>query len=197
MILGEESSAWTWDEKTQEYFLALFTPEQPDLNWENPEVREAVHDVMRYWLDKGCCGFRMDVINHISKDQRFPDGPIVAPDHPYQPGHKWFANGPRMNEYLKELNRNVLSKYDTITVGESPFVEDEKEIIKMVGANEEELRMLFIFGIVGIDDGKYRMDLKAWVSAFRSSLKADLLIRSCADTKRHQADCESVADIHD
>lgn len=59
MILGEANSAWTWDEKTQEYYLALFTPEQPDLNWENPEVRSAVHDIMRFWLDRGASGFRM------------------------------------------------------------------------------------------------------------------------------------------
>lgn len=177
MILGEGKSAWSWDEETQEYYLALFTPEQPDLNWENPEVRAAVHDVMKFWLDKGCCGFRMDVINHISKVQSFPDAPIVAPDHPYQPGHKYFANGPRMNEFLKEINREVLSKYDTITVGESPFVEDEKEVIKMVGAKEEELRMIFIFALVGIDDGAYRMDLKPFVSFLSLYLTASLADR--------------------
>lgn len=162
MILGEEHSAWTWDEKTGEYYLALFTPEQPDLNWESTEVRDAVHDVMRFWLDKGCCGFRMDVINHISKVQTFPDAPVVVPGHKYQPGHVHYANGPRLHEWLKELNRKVLSKYDTITVGEMPFVKDEKEILKIVGANEEELRMIFIFDMVGIDDQHWRMTLQDW-----------------------------------
>lgn len=163
MILGEESSAWAWDEKTQEYYLALFTPEQPDLNWESDEVREAVHDVMRFWLDKGCVGFRMDVINHISKVQTFPDAPVVAPGHKYQPGHKYFANGPRMHEWLVDLNRKVLSKYgETITVGEMPFVDDEKEIIRTVGASAEELRMIFIFDMVGIDNGHWRMTLQDW-----------------------------------
>ena len=162
MILGEGASAWTWDEHTQEYYLALFTPEQPDLNWELPEVRGAVHDVMKFWLDKGCCGFRMDVINHISKHQDFPDAPVVVPNHRFQPGHKYFANGPRLHEWLKELNREVLSKYDTITVGEMPFVSDEYEIIKAVGADEEELRMIFIFALVGIDDEDYRMTLREW-----------------------------------
>lgn len=162
MILGEEHSAWTWDEGSQQYFLALFTPEQPDLNWENPKVREAVYDVMRFWLDKGVCGFRMDVINHISKVQTFPDAKIMVPDHPYQPGFEHYCNGPRLHEYIKGINRNVLSHYDTITVGEMPFIKDESSILKVVGANEEELRMIFIFDMVDIDDATYRMTLKPW-----------------------------------
>jgi glycosidase len=80
MQLGEAYSAWTWDEKTQEYYLSLFTQEQPDLNWENPDVRDAVHDVLRFWLDRGACGFRMDVINHISKEPGYPDGRVIYPD---------------------------------------------------------------------------------------------------------------------
>lgn len=87
-LLGDQNSGWTWDEKTQEYYLSLFTPEQPDLNWECPAVREAVHDVMKFWLDRGASGFRMDVINHISKVQTFPDAPITDPGFKYQPGHK-------------------------------------------------------------------------------------------------------------
>lgn len=151
-LLGEGNSAWTWDEKTQEYYLSLFTPEQPDLNWECEAVREAVHDVLRFWLDKGACGFRMDVINHISKVQTFPDAPHKTPGHQFQPGDQFFANGPRMHEFLKEINQKVLSHYDTITVGEMPFVRDENEIIRGVGANENELRMIFSFDIVDIDN---------------------------------------------
>jgi oligo-1,6-glucosidase len=116
MILGEANSAWTWDEKTGEYYLSLFTPEQPDLNWETPAVRDAVHDVLRFWLDRGASGFRMDVINMISKVQSFPDAPVVAPENPYQPGFKYYTNGPRLHEYLKSMHKEVLSKYDTITV---------------------------------------------------------------------------------
>lgn len=115
MILGEANSAWTWDEKTQEYYLSLFTPEQPDLNWENPTVRNAIHDVLRFWLERGASGFRMDVINLISKVQSFPDAPIAVPSVKYQPGDKYYANGPRLHEYLKEIRKEVLSKYDTIT----------------------------------------------------------------------------------
>ena len=162
MLLGEEHSAWTWDEHTNEYYLALFTPEQPDLNWENPAVREAVHDVMRFWLDKGCCGFRMDVINHISKVQTFPDAPVVAPDHEFQPGHMFYCNGPRLHEWLQEIYKEALSKYDTITVGEMPFVKDEKEIIQVVGEGRGELRMIFIFALVSIDDLDYRMSRRQW-----------------------------------
>ena len=160
MILGENESAWVWDEATQEYYLGLFTPEQPDLNWENPEVRNAVHDVMKFWLDKGCCGFRMDVINHISKDQRFPDAPVSRPHHEYQMGSKFFANGPRMHEYIKEIHRKVLSRYDAMTVGEMPFVEEESEVIKSVASGTEELNMIFIFAFVNIDNEAAPLSLK-------------------------------------
>lgn len=164
MILGEANSAWTWDEKTQEYFLALFTPEQPDLNWRNPEVREAVHDVLRFWLDRGASGFRMDVINMISKVEGYPNADVVDPSAPYQPGQKHFANGPHLHEYLQEINEKVLSKYDTITVGEMPFVRDQEEILKVVGADRKELNMIFIFDLVDIDNvtGSFRLTLHQW-----------------------------------
>lgn len=100
-----EGSAWTYDEQTDEYYLHLNAPEQPDLNWENPKVREAVHKIMRYWLDKGVSGFRLDVINFISKDQRFLDVPVVDPTKPYPEGAKYHACGPRIHEYLQEWGR--------------------------------------------------------------------------------------------
>ncbi|KAF2688107.1 glycoside hydrolase family 13 protein [Lentithecium fluviatile CBS 122367] len=164
LILGEANSAWTWDEKTQEYYLSLFTPEQPDLNWENPDVREAVHDILRFWLDRGASGFRMDVINLISKVQSFPDAEAIVPDHKYQPGDKFFANGPRLHEFLKEIHRKVLSKYDTLTVGEMPFVRDEDEIMRVVGAESEELNMIFAFDLVDIDNvpGDFKFPLHPW-----------------------------------
>lgn len=163
-ILGEANSAWTWDEKTQEYYLSLFTPEQPDLNWENPDVREAVHNILRFWLDRGVSGFRMDVINLISKVQTFPDAPISVKDAKYQPGDKYFANGPRLHEWLKELRRDVLSKYDTLTVGEMPFVRDEDEVIKVVGSESGELNMIFNFDLVDIDNvpGDFKYTLHPW-----------------------------------
>ncbi|KAL8771161.1 MAG: hypothetical protein Q9209_003332 [Squamulea sp. 1 TL-2023] len=164
-ILGDANSAWTYDEKTDQYYLSLFTPEQPDLNWENPDVRAAVHDVMSYWLDKGACGYRMDVINLISKDQRFPDAePSLGPDRKYHPGGKYFINGPRMHEYLQEIKTKVLEKYGAITVGEMPGVSDINEIIKTVKSGTGELNMIFIFDIVNIDNvpGKVRMTLQEW-----------------------------------
>ncbi|EMD01007.1 glycoside hydrolase family 13 protein [Baudoinia panamericana UAMH 10762] len=163
-ILGDANSAWAWDKETQEYYLALFTPEQPDLNWRNPEVRAAVHDVLKFWLDRGCSGFRMDVINLISKVDGYPDAPIINPDVAYQPGNKHFANGPHLHEYLREINEKVLSKYDSMTVGEMPFVHDWDEIIKVVGADRHELNMIFLFDIVSIDDkpNDFRMTLREW-----------------------------------
>jgi len=164
LILGEANSAWTWDEISQEYYLALFTPEQPDLNWENPDVRKAVHDVMKFWLDRGVCGFRMDVINHISKVPGYPDADIVDPTAQYHSGDKYFANGPRLHEFLQDIRKEVLSKYDTITVGEMPFVDNVNEIIQVVGQEKDELNMIFIFDIVTVDTepGYPRMTLHDW-----------------------------------
>ncbi|KAK8105795.1 uncharacterized protein PG998_003730 [Apiospora kogelbergensis] len=163
MILGEGNSAWTYDEKTGEYYLSLFTAEQPDLNWENPDVRAAVWDVMHFWMKRGAAGFRMDVINLISKVPGYPDADVVlSAGHKYQPAFKHFVNGPRLHEYLQEMHREVLSKYDTITVGEMPGVSDPKEILRTVGANAGELRMIFIFDLVDIDKPHVRMSLKPW-----------------------------------
>ena len=150
---------------TQEFFLSLFTPEQPDLNWENPDVRAAVHDIMSFWLERGACGYRMDVINLISKDQRYLDAPpALGKDKKYHPGGKYYVNGPRMHEYLREIHDKVLVKYNAITVGEMPGVSDIDEIIKTVGSNSGELNMIFIFDIVCIDDipGQVRMTLQPW-----------------------------------
>jgi glycosidase len=150
-ILGEANSAWNYDEATGEFYLGLFTPEQPDLNWENPEVREAVWDVMRFWLDRGASGFRMDVINLISKVQAYPDAPVVLSGREHQPGQRFFVNGPRLHEYLREMNREVLSRYDAVAVGEMPDVYDADEILRAVGAREGELNMIFVFDLVDVD----------------------------------------------
>ena len=170
LILGEANSAWTWDEHTQEYYLSLFTPEQPDLNWRNPAVREAVHSILRFWLERGASGFRMDVINLISKVEGFPDAEIVDASAPYQPGFAHYANGPELHNYLQEINEKALSKYDCITVGEMPFVDDINEIIRVVHAQRKELNMIFIFDIVDIDNvpGSFRLTQHPWsVSDFR------------------------------
>lgn len=141
-----QGSAWEWDELTQEYYLHVFAVEQPDLNWENSKVRDAVHDIMRFWLDRGTGGFRMDVINMISKDQKFPEAPITHPDREFQSGSQFYACGPRLHEYLGEIGA-ILKEYDAFSVGEMPYVSDGKEIIKAVGSDRGELSMIFIFDL--------------------------------------------------
>lgn len=151
-ILGDQHSAWNWCPEREEYYLALFTPEQPDLNWENAHVRAAVHEILEFWLKRGVSGFRCDVINLISKDQQFPDAEIMDPTHSYEHGHKYFANGPRLHEYLQELHEKVLGKYDTITVGEMPFIDDKDEILRVVHPDRKELNMIFIFEQMYVDN---------------------------------------------
>src|ERR1700754_2456774 len=105
--------AWEFDQKTGEYYLHLFSPKQPDLNWENPEVREAVYAMMRWWLDRGVDGFRMDVINLISKPPGLPDGDAAA----------LLSAGPRLDEFLQEMHARVFEDRDgLLTVGETPGV---------------------------------------------------------------------------
>lgn len=103
-------SAWEYDPTTDEYYLHLFVIGQPDLNWENPQVREAVYDMMRWWLQIGIDGFRMDVINLISKVEGFPDATITEPGNLYQPSFEHTANGPKVHEYLRELSSQVLAR---------------------------------------------------------------------------------------
>ena len=139
-----QGSVWQWDEATQEYYLHLFAVEQPDLNWENPKVRDAVHAIMRFWLDRGTDGFRMDVINFISKEPMLPDAPVTNKNSELQDGSMFYSTGPRLHEYLKELG-SVLQEYDAFSVGEMPCVHDPEEVIKSVGYDRGELAMIFQF----------------------------------------------------
>jgi glycosidase len=107
-------------------------------------VREAVEKIMRYWLDKGIDGFRMDVINFISKHTDFPDAPVSNPDSIWQNGAKYYACGPRLHEYLQSIGQ-VLKEYDAFSVGEMPEVNDSDEILKAVGFDRGELSMIFHF----------------------------------------------------
>ncbi|QUC20487.1 uncharacterized protein UV8b_04728 [Ustilaginoidea virens] len=145
-------SAWAFDEPSGEYYLHLFCPEQPDLNWENPSVVQEVHRVMEFWLDKGVDGFRMDVINFISKTSGLPDAAVTRPGQAFQPAEKLYANGPHLHEYLRGLRR-VLDRYDAFAVGEMPCVDDEKEVLKAVAGPRNELNMIFQFELVDIDTG--------------------------------------------
>ena len=147
-------SAWQKDAATGEYYLHYFAVKQPDLNWDNPKVRGEVYDLMKFWLDKGVDGFRMDVIPLISKDQRFPD---LTAEQLKNVG-KAYANGPHMHEYLQEMNRNVMAKYDVMTVGEALGISLEQTPL-MVDERRKELNMIFDFDAVRINrDGKQWKD---------------------------------------
>ena len=141
--------AWTLDETTGQYYLHLFDKKQPDLNWENPEVRAEVYDIMRFWLDKGVDGFRMDVIPLISKDLPFEplpddfDGDLGA----------LYANGPRVHEFLQEMHAEVLQHYDIMTIGEGIGIEPE-QATDYVGRDRNELDMIFDFDLAWIDRGE-------------------------------------------
>ncbi|NCU17514.1 glycoside hydrolase family 13 protein [Pallidibacillus pasinlerensis] len=152
-------SAWEYDPDTDEYYLHLFSKKQPDLNWENPKLREEIYKMMRWWLDKGIDGFRMDVINFISKVPGLPDGKI-KPGETYASGSKFYRNGPRIHEYLQEMHEQVLSKYDVMTVGEMPGV-DVEEAKKYTNPERKELNMVFTFEHMSLDSGPYgKWDLK-------------------------------------
>lgn len=142
--------AWEYDKTTDMYYLHLFSKKQPDLNWENPAVRREVFDMMTWWCEKGIDGFRMDVINLISKTKELPDGELNGLYGDFFP---YSANGPRVHEFLQEMNREVLSKYDIMTVGETPGV--TMELAKQyAGEDTHELNMVFHFELVD-SNGKY------------------------------------------
>ncbi len=157
-------SAWERDPETGRYYLHLFSKKQPDLNWENPEVRQEVYSLMRWWLDKGVDGFRMDVINMISKHPEFPDG--AEGD-----GSPHFLNGPKIHEYLREMNREVLSDYMTLTVGETPGAAPEHAAVYTRPENRE-LDMIFTFEHMNLDQSSgEKWDLKPLAL---SDLKANI-----------------------
>ncbi|MCI9106784.1 MAG: alpha-glucosidase [Lachnospiraceae bacterium] len=142
--------AWEHDDETDMYYLHLFSKKQPDLNWENPKVREEVFDMMTWWCDKGIDGFRMDVISMISKTEEMPDGEVKDI---YGDPNPYCVNGPNVHAYLQEMNEKVLSKYDIMTVGETPAV--TTELAKQyAGEDTHELNMVFQFEHVE-GDGKY------------------------------------------
>jgi oligo-1,6-glucosidase len=144
--------AWAYDEATGEYYLHLFSAKQPDLNWENPEVREAIYAMMREWLDRGVDGFRMDVINHISKDPALPDGEQTM-GAAYGNGASAYLNGPRIHEFLHEMHEQVFAGRDTLlNVGEMPGVTVDQAILYTDPAREE-VDMVFQFDHVWADRG--------------------------------------------
>lgn len=146
-------SAWEYDKSTDMYYLHLFSKKQPDLNWENEKVRRDVFEMMTWWLEKGVDGFRMDVISMISKVPGLPDG-RKEEGSLYGDFGPLVVNGPRVHEYLQEMRKQVLSKYDTITVGETSGV-TVQEAVKYAAADESELNMVFQFEQNDLDGGEH------------------------------------------
>lgn len=141
-----EGNAWKYDETTNAYYLHYFSEKQPDLKWENPKLREEVYNAMRFWFEKGVDGFRMDVISFISKDTNYPELPQEYEGN-FVP---FYANGPKLHAYLNEMNNEVLSKYDVMTVGEAPGV-TLKNALDFVDEDRKELNMFFHFDLMSLD----------------------------------------------
>ena len=160
--------AWTWDEHTGQYYLHIFSRKQPDLNWENPDVRQAIYAMMRWWLDRGVDGFRMDVINMISKDTSLPDA-VPRPGSIYGRGDQYFSCGPRNHEFLQEMYREVFADRNTavgttggahvLTVGEMPGVTIPQAIL-FTEPGRHELDMVFQFEHVQLDIGADKFHLR-------------------------------------
>ena len=153
-------SAWAWDAATGEYYLHLFGRKQPDLNWENPYLRGAIYRMMRWWLARGIDGFRMDVINFISKDPALPDAPL-RPGALLGDGSPHYMGGPRIHEFLTEMHREVLAPHPgrLLTVGEMPGVSVE-EARRFTDPARGEVDMVFQFEHVGLDHGDTKWDVR-------------------------------------
>lgn len=153
-------SAWEWEPMRQQYYLHYYAKQQPDLNWENPIVRQYVFDMMRFWKSKGVDGWRMDVITSISKDQHFLDNPNPE-NKTFVVGHQ--DNGPRMHEFIHEIRQEVLKPFSMMSVGESPSSKSQ-DARKFVDPIREELDMIFTFEHMHVDraiNGKNgRWDIK-------------------------------------
>jgi oligo-1,6-glucosidase len=144
-IFDKESNAWKYDAATNSYYFHIFSEKQPDLNWENPELRQAVYDMMKFWLDKGIDGFRLDVIACISKDTTFPELPEDMPVGAWFP---YYAKGPHLHDYLQEMNREVFSKYDCMNVGEISAITTD-DALSFVDEDRHELQTFYHFEHTG------------------------------------------------
>jgi oligo-1,6-glucosidase len=171
-IFDKESNAWKYDAVTNSYYFHIFSEKQPDLNWENPKVRYEVYDIMKFWLDKGIDGFRLDVIACISKDINFLELPKDTP------ANQWFtyyAQGPHLHAYLQEMNNEVFSKYDCMNVGEMSFVTTQDALL-FVDEDRNELQTFYHFDHTGVGVSKENImysddknwDLVEWKKIFQN-----------------------------
>ncbi len=171
-IFDEQSNAWKYDALTNSYYFHIFSEKQPDLNWENPIVRQEVYSIMKFWLDKGIDGFRLDVIACISKDTRFPVMPKEMKASDWFP---YYAQGPYLHDYLQEMNREVFSKYDCMNVGEMSFVSTENALL-FVDEERNELQTFYHFDHTGVGVSKENFmysddtnwDLVEWKKIFNN-----------------------------
>lgn len=143
-------SAWEYDETSEEYYLHLFSKKQPDLNWENPQVRSEIYDTLNFWLEKGIDGFRMDVIPLISKRTDFPDTSQISFPKVIE---EVYSNGPKVHDYIKEMVASSIANYDVMTVGEGPGISKEVAL-DYVGKNRRELNMIFHLDHMYLGQGK-------------------------------------------
>lgn len=150
-------SAWEYDEKTDQYYMHLFSVKQPDLNWENPEVRQAIYEMMRWWLDKGIDGFRIDAISHIKKRPELPDMPNPE-NEKYVSSFEMHMNQEGIHEFLQEFKDETYAKYDVMTVGEANGVKTEDAHL-WVGEDEGKMNMVFQFEHLDLWDAEKKKEL--------------------------------------
>ena len=147
-------SAWSYDETTAQWYLHLFSEKQPDLNWENPELRQEIYGMMNRWLDRGVDGFRMDVISLLAKHPQLPDG--KGSGYVFSP--EYFAFQPRLHDYLREMRRECFDGRDCMCVGETSFVTTQNA--GSVVDDGRELDMLFQFDVMDMDSGETKWDAR-------------------------------------
>lgn len=149
-IFDKESNAWKYDATTNSYYFHIFSKKQPDLNWENPKVRKEVYAIMKFWMDKGIDGFRLDVIPCISKDITFPElshSMNIGDWFPY------YAKGPTLHQHLQEMNKEIFLKYDCMNVGEGSGVAMQDALL-FVDEDRNELQTLHHFEHMGFGISK-------------------------------------------
>lgn len=146
-------STWTWDEQSEEYYLHLYAPDQPDLNWDNDDCREAIYEqTMKFWLERGVDGFRIDTVNKYSK-REYVDVPITDPTSPHQPAPEMWCNGPRIHEFIHEMYEKVLGPHNAVSVGELSLTPHPSQVIPYVSAAAKELDMVFEFSVIRLGNG--------------------------------------------
>ena len=163
------SDGWKYDSLTNAYYLHYFSRKQPDLNWENPKVRNEVYDIMKFWLDKGIDGFRMDAFQYVSKDTTFPD----YPKNYEKDIIEYYGMGPNLHKYLQEMNKEVISKYDIMTVAEGAGSTFD-DAISLVDPDRHELNMVYHFEGMDIGnslDGYDLLDFKKVYTEWDTQLK--------------------------